>query len=124
MGKNWGEAANWAKSKLNGIDLNNPQQVMSLLRKEGWKDGMMGDLMKWGKGAAFAAKMGKKVGIDPLAKMGIDVDKIDINELEKTARSFLGSQSEAPQQYASYDQRNVPAYQGASYSSRASRLPD
>lgn len=123
MGKSWREAYSWAQGKLKGIDVNDPNQIQNLLRQNGWKNGMMDEVIGWGKKAAFGAKMAKKVGIDPLKKMGIDIDKIDINSVEKSAREFLSS-SKPNSQLPSYDHRNSPAYEGVSYSSRASSLPD
>lgn len=121
--RSWGEAYNWAQSKLKDININDPNQIQNLLQQNGWKNGMMDEVIGWGKKAAVGAKMAKKIGIDPLKKMGIDIDKIDIDSAEKTARSLLGTNKPNPQ-YASYDIRNSPTYTGISFSSRASSLPD
>lgn len=119
----WSEAFNFAKSKLAGVNLNDPNQISNLLKKEGWQNGMTDKLKKWGTPILSGAKIAKMAGIDPLGKLGIDINKINPDEIVNTVGNLTNSKQPQTQQYSSYDRRNNSAYQG-SFIGKSNNLPD
>jgi len=119
--RGWRDAFEWAKSQLNGVDINNPNAIQNMINNNGGDNTTVEKALKWGKGLAKGAKM---LGINPLKNVGLDLNKIDIDGLDNFAREKLLKQNNNIQQqnYPSYDRRSIQ-YQNNN-GNKSSKLPD
>lgn len=120
--RGWKDAFEWAKSQLNGVNMNDPTQIQNIISKNGGTSSTVEEALKWGKRIAKGAKL---IGANPLKPIGLDLNKIDIDGLENLAREKLLKQNVSTQQqnnnYPPYDRRSMQTYNNTQ---RASSLPD
>jgi|GEM_PF-4022542 len=112
-----------ATAKEHGITPQNannvsPSIINGMLKKFGWDNTRMGKLKDFSKGALETAQKAKEATfglVDPVKIItGIDIDKIDIDEAERTVKSLVGIKDDShsvvevsPITYPSYDRRST-----------------
>ena len=119
---------------VQGVNINDPEQANALIKQYGFNDSLIDKFKKWtsaNKGKAETAltiaRAGKRfTGVDPLGKLGIDVDKLDLGKIETTLDDELRRLKTPSYAYENTDKfRNDNDNVGYGVrSTRASKYPD